>query len=46
VKYLKHTPLNQQVYQKSRDLDKTGDPFTDVLMKILYIKENTKENEK
>jgi predicted CopG family antitoxin len=41
---LKHITVSQQVYQKLRDLGKTGDSFNDVLMQILQI--NTKENGK
>jgi predicted CopG family antitoxin len=44
MKQLKHIIVNKQVYQKLRDLGKTGDSFNDVLMKILQI--NIKENEK
>jgi predicted CopG family antitoxin len=44
MQQLKHITVNKQVYQKLRDLGKTGDSFNDVLMKILQI--NTKENEK
>jgi predicted CopG family antitoxin len=46
VTHLKHITVNQQVYQKLKNLGKTGDSFNDVLMKILHIKESTKENEK
>jgi len=40
MKQLKHITVNQQVYQKLRDLSKTGDSFNNVLMNILEIKEN------
>jgi predicted CopG family antitoxin len=43
MKHLKHITVNQQVYQKLRDLGKTGDSFNNILMKILEIKENKME---
>jgi predicted CopG family antitoxin len=39
----KHIAVNQEVYQKLKNL---GDSFNDVLLKLLRIKENKKENEK
>jgi predicted CopG family antitoxin len=32
---LKHITVNQKVYQKLKDLGKTGDSFNDVLTRIL-----------
>jgi len=37
---LKHITVNQQVYQKLKDLGKAGDSFNVVLVKILQEKEN------
>ncbi len=36
---LKHITINQDVYQKLKDLGKAGDSFNDVLTKILAEKE-------
>ena len=42
----KHIAVNQEVYQKLKNLSRAGDSFNDVLLKLLHIKENKKENEK
>ena len=36
---LKHITVNQEVYQKLKDLGRAGDSFNDVLTKILAEKE-------
>ncbi len=35
MKKLKHITVNQEVYQKLKDLGKAGDCFNDVLVRIL-----------
>jgi predicted CopG family antitoxin len=41
---LKHITVNQEIYQKLKDLGKTGDSFNDVLTKILEDKEGGRKN--
>ncbi|HET9807219.1 MAG TPA: antitoxin VapB family protein [Nitrososphaeraceae archaeon] len=36
---LKHITVNQEIYQKLKNLGKAGDSFNDVLTKILAEKE-------
>ena len=36
---LKHITVNQEVYQKLKDLGKAGDSFNDVLIRILAAKQ-------
>ena len=40
---LKHITVNQEVYQKLKDLGKGGDSFNDVLIRILAEAEKEKE---
>ncbi|HSF49921.1 MAG TPA: antitoxin VapB family protein [Nitrososphaeraceae archaeon] len=40
---LKHITVNQEVYQKLKNLGKTGDSFNDVLIRILAEAEKEKE---
>ena len=40
---LKHITVNQEVYQKLKNLGKAGDSFNDVLLKILQEKERVGE---
>ena len=39
---LKHITVNQEVYQKLKNLGKAGDSFNDVITKILRIIEEKK----
>jgi predicted CopG family antitoxin len=39
----KHIAVNQEVYQRLKNLGKAGDSFNDVLIQLLHIKENKKE---
>ena len=40
---LKHITINQEVYQKLKNLGKAGDSFNDVLIRILAEAEKEKE---
>ena len=40
---LKHITVNQEIYQKLKNLGKTGDSFNDVLIRILAAAEKEKE---
>ncbi|HSL12642.1 MAG TPA: antitoxin VapB family protein [Nitrososphaeraceae archaeon] len=42
----KHIAVNQEVYQKLKNLGKAGDSFNDVLVKLLQIIENKKQEAK
>ncbi len=42
---LKHITVNQEVYQKLKDLGKAGDSFNDVLTKILAEAEQKEQEE-
>jgi predicted CopG family antitoxin len=43
VKEFKHIAVNQEVYQKLKNLGRAGDSFNDVLLKMLQIIDNKKE---
>ncbi len=40
---LKHITVNEEVYQKLKNLGKTGDSFNDVLIRILAEAQKEKE---
>jgi|SoiMethySBSTD1v2_1073268.scaffolds.fasta_scaffold5900979_2 predicted CopG family antitoxin len=44
MKKFKHIAVTQQVYQDLKNLGRAGDSFNDVLLKLLNIKENKKED--
>lgn len=41
----KHIAVNQEVYQRLKNLGKAGDSFNDVLLKLLYIKDKKEVKE-
>ena len=41
----KHIAVNQEVYQRLKNLGKAGDSFNDVLLKLLHIKDKKEVKE-
>lgn len=46
MKKLNHIAVDQDVYQKLKNLGKAGDSFNDVIIQILQVLENKKESNK